>query len=465
MVRRRKSGRRTRVGRVSYYPHHGAWYIYYRDGRTPVRRRVADTEDEAAAIAARVNAQLATSGRTPFSFTPVSVTELRRRFLAWHDQVSRSSLATIRRYRAATLHLENFARDTGQLERAHEIDAEQFTAWLRRQRVSPNGHPHTARRPLRDKGLKYVLEVCRSLYAYAARQRHLPPYSDNPFASLRIERMRIEDASPVFVFDAGSEIQFLQQADRWTFGVHFTLAKTGLRPGELAHLLVEDLDLEGGWLHVTNKPQLGWRIKTGRERSVPLIDELVDVLRQTIGPRTAGPVFLRHRFVPSDSPLKSFSRTALQQTLKQRISRAEHDSGRPLSREEQARLARSVWRDAGAIRSEMIRTTFIRTAQAADLTAATCPKSWRHTFATLLQDASVDPLIRQITLGHRPTDDARGGLGMTGVYTHTRAETQKREIERALRLWPDSLALAHSEIHRSGNGPTRSSSSLNGRGD
>ena len=31
---------------------------------------------------------------------------------------------------------------------------------------------------------------------------------------------------------------------------------------------------------------------------------------------------------------------------------------------------------------------------------------------------------------------------MTAVYTHTRPETQKREIERALRLWPESLGLA-----------------------
>ena len=33
------------------------------------------------------------------------------------------------------------------------------------------------------------------------------------------------------------------------------------------------------------------------------------------------------------------------------------------------------------------------------LEEATCPKSWRHTFATLLQDSNVDPLVRQITLG------------------------------------------------------------------
>jgi integrase len=71
---------------------------------------------------------------------------------------------------------------------------------------------------------------------------------------------------------------------------------------------------------------------------------------------------------------------------------------------------------------------------------ATCPKSWRHTFATLLQDANVDPLVRQLTLGHSPTTES--GLGMTTTYTHTRKETQRQQIEDALRRWPESLRLA-----------------------
>src|SRR5262245_38276406 len=81
----------------------------------------------------------------------------------------------------------------------------------------------------------------------------------------------------------------------WAFPVHFTLARTGLRVGELTHLLVEDLDLAGGWLHVRNKPEPGWRVKTGGERSVPLLPEVAAVLRAVVGGRSAGPVFLRER--------------------------------------------------------------------------------------------------------------------------------------------------------------------------
>jgi integrase len=91
-------------------------------------------------------------------------------------------------------------------------------------------------------------------------------------------RFQIEDAKRVFVFDAEAELAFLKAAGQWDFPIHFTLAKTGLRPGELIHLLIEDLDLKGGWMHIRNKPDLGWRIKTRRERPVPLADEVVAVL-------------------------------------------------------------------------------------------------------------------------------------------------------------------------------------------
>jgi hypothetical protein len=95
----------------------------------------------------------------------------------------------------------------------------------------------------------------------------------------------------------------------------------------------------------------------------------------------------------------------------------------------------------------MVRKSFMRVMASIGRPEATCPKSWRHSFATLLQDANVDPLIRQQTLGHKPTNGS--GLGMTGHYTHTRPETQRQQIEQALRRWPASLAYA---MERRGEG-------------
>ena len=439
MRRRKKSSQRKRVGHVSYYLHHGAWFLYYleyQDGvKVQRRHKVADTEEEAAQIAAQVNAQLASSSPTPFSFTSVSFLNLRQAFLNHHETVVKSSPATIRRYRSATQHLENYFNECCRSDLAHSIRADHFVAWLRKQKISPNGHPNTAKRTLRDKGLRFVLEVCRSVYIYAAQQRFLPPYFENPFSKLNLERMRIEDAKPIFVFDAEDKLSFFQ--------IHFILAKTGLRSGELIHLLIEDVDLENGWLHVRNKPELQWKVKTRRERSVPLIKEAVAVLRRVIGNRTSGPVFIRHQFDAFSSPLGNLDQIELQELLQQRIAQSDSGSVLTLPQSMEEKHARAVWREAGVIRSERVRNSFIRTAKLAGLKQSSCPKSWRHSFATLLQDANVDPLIRQITLGHKPSEDARsGGLGMTGVYTHTHVTTQRREIERALRLWPQSLVYA-----------------------
>jgi len=93
----------------------------------------------------------------------------------------RSSLATVRRYRTATRHLENFAGN----QPAHQVDVDQFVRYLRKIKVAPNGHSNTALRPLLDKGISYILETCRSLYGYAADHRHLPPYAEIPFKRLR----------------------------------------------------------------------------------------------------------------------------------------------------------------------------------------------------------------------------------------------------------------------------------------
>ena len=439
---RRSLRTRIRMGRVSIYQHHGAWWIYYREDDRQIRRRIGIRRDEAERIASEVNAQVVSTVPTLFAFAPTTVGDLQTRFLGHHEQVLRSAIATINRYRAATQHLVDYAASFGRDVKAHEVSASGFVSFLRSRSVSPNGHANTNKRRLRDKGVQFILEVCRSMFGFAQRQRCLPPYAANPFAELGVDRMRLEDAKAIFVFDASTELLFLLAASDWEFAVHVTLAKTGLRPGELCHLLIEEIDLGGRWLHIRNKPELGWSVKTRNERSVPLVRELCEVLRRVIGDRTAGLVFRRPRFSGSESDCAAADLQQLIRVFQARSTIEVRRAGTDLSRIEKLRLAQRVWHDAGALDPDQVRTTFIRIAKRCGLDDATCPKSWRHTFATLLQDANVDPLLRQITLGHQPSG-AGGALGMTSVYTHSRPETQSREIERALRIWPQSLMVAH----------------------
>jgi integrase len=197
-------------------------------------------------------------------------------------------------------------------------------------------------------------------------------------------------------------------------------------------LLPEDLDLESGVLRVSNKPRLYWQVKTRNEREIPLVPVLADVLRLVIGTRSTGPMFLRRRFVSGERPLHA-GKSQLQlenELLHSTTTAAERDL---FCRAAEARFARRVWRDAGMIKTERIRMEFMRLTRSIGVPEITAPKSLRHGFATSLQDANVDPIVRCELMGH--STGARGsghGLGMTATYTHTRPETMRAELIRAL---------------------------------
>src|SRR5690606_27153751 len=94
-------------------------------------------------------------------------------------------------------------------------------------------------------------------------------------------------------------------------------------------------------------------------------------------------------------------------------------------------------RDAGAIKIDLVRKEFMALTKAIDLPHLTAPKLLRHHFATCLQDANVDPLIRCELMGHSVAAGGHGhGLGMTATYTHTRPETKRDQLERALAQRP-----------------------------
>src|SRR5262249_13656309 len=210
--RKRKNSPRFRVGKVSVYRHHGAWWLYYRDGGQPVRRKIAETRQEAEQVAAQVNAQLTSGAPTLLAFRPIGVPDLRQQFLDYHEHVLKSSVGTVRRYRAATQHLESFAAQQPRPPAAHEVRPDAFAAYLRRIEVAPNGHRNTRKRKLRNKGVQFILETCRAMYNFAVKRRHLPPYVGNPFLELPLDRLKIEDAKPIFVFAAATELAFLKAA-------------------------------------------------------------------------------------------------------------------------------------------------------------------------------------------------------------------------------------------------------------
>ncbi|MGA2499550.1 MAG: hypothetical protein ABSH20_17570 [Tepidisphaeraceae bacterium] len=92
-----------RIGRVKAYRRGTNWYLCYHENGQRRRPRVGAGREAAKKMAAQINGQLETGVCATLSFEPIAIPELRQRWLDHHEHVLRSSVNTIRRYRAAPL--------------------------------------------------------------------------------------------------------------------------------------------------------------------------------------------------------------------------------------------------------------------------------------------------------------------------------------------------------------------------
>ena len=100
--------RSFRVGRVQGYLRGQVWYLCYYENGQRHRPRVGPDRNAARQLAAQTNGQIAVGAPAALSFQPITIPDLRERWLQHHEQVLRSSVQTINRYRTATDHLLRF---------------------------------------------------------------------------------------------------------------------------------------------------------------------------------------------------------------------------------------------------------------------------------------------------------------------------------------------------------------------
>jgi integrase len=432
---------------VTLYRRGSAWYVYYREDGRSRRLRASPKRREAERIAAEINAQISAGVRSTFGYDKISVEAVVPRWLEYQELVQRCSIATIDRYRSAILHLLRFVRATRPnltIDRLTTDVAEEFVRHLRTVKISPNGSSGAKKRLMKDKGVLHVLRTCRTLVNYAARHRHMPPYATNPFTDLRIERMKIEDKKRIVLFTQAEEAAFLQACPPWEFRVFFTLAFTGMRPGEPRHLLVEDVDLGTRTAHVRCHPDLGWHTKTRNERRFHLFDELLGVIKGAIAGRSSGPVFLARRYANRGDapPLHGVDRRDLALEYGRRVE-AEAAADRDASRRRaETRAAKTLWHDMGMVNPNAVRKRFMVVAKKLGRPEMTSPYVFRHGMATAMQEADVDPFVRKEIIGHT-------SLEMTGRYTHTASVTLARGMKQAAELRQEALEVAR---HRMADG-------------
>jgi integrase len=156
---------RRRIGRVSVFQHHGGWWIYHRAGGKPCRRLIGESAAKAEYEASILNARLVASA-AGLSFAAgdpgslldatnhsVTVGELRQQFLRDHEETVRSSLATVLRYRTATLYLQKYC-DSNTLA-AGQIAALPFMQFLRPNRFLQRSQQHAKTPAARQEGPVY----------------------------------------------------------------------------------------------------------------------------------------------------------------------------------------------------------------------------------------------------------------------------------------------------------------------
>jgi site-specific recombinase XerD len=141
----------------------------------------------------------------------------------------------------------------------------------------------------------------------------------------------------------------------------------------------------------------------------------------------------RRCFLGHQPPLAIRTRKFLDAEVSRRIALQERSQFDSLSRADRQESARTVWRDLGALKEDWIRKEFMLLTKTIGLSEVTAPKTLRHCFATTLQDANVDPLVRNELMGHAPQSFGLSGISLhtTAVYTHTRPETKQRSLLNA----------------------------------
>lgn len=140
------------------------------------------------------------------------------------------------------------------------------------------------------------------------------------------------------------------------------------------------------------------------------------------------------------APLGDLPAPDLARELLHRISLGREEKGEAWTRHDEAKLAKKLWRETGALTEKRLRMDFIRVAKHLGRSDLTCPKLWRHQMATAVQSADVDPFVRKELIGHTRLETTR-------LYTHTQAGTLGAQMGKVLSLREDGLRLARERLN------------------
>ncbi|MHC4198782.1 MAG: tyrosine-type recombinase/integrase [Planctomycetota bacterium] len=414
---------------VTIYRRGRTYYLYYREDGRSIRRRVDGNIAVARATASKVAAALDSGQQSPLGFHRTAPAVVVEKFLEYTEHVQGLAIRTRERYRAALGHFVTFAGETGigSVDRVSEATVEDFVKWLKGATRTRNGAAKGRKSKFHIGGIKFILSTCRTAYNWAAKHRFLPPYTDNPFSKFPIDKLRDRDQEDVYdnLFTPKQRDAFFAACDDWQRPVFMMLAAYGLRVGELAHLLVEDVDFKAGAIQIRSKPDLLWWVKTSRRRVLPIFPEVEPILKGVIGDRRAGFVFVNRAFAEGKKKTAlAFGRPehfrAHARKVVTDVRAADPDADEKRLRRATADFCRSM----GQIPEKRIRQEFMKITKAIGRPELTRPHDLRHLFASRAQELGINPILVQEMLGHATLD-------MTRKYTHIGLDAKREALRQA----------------------------------
>jgi integrase len=414
------------LGHVTIYKRGKSFYLYHRESSKSVRRRVDGNLATARLVASQVNTALEECRPSPLGFQRIDAEHLVTGFLDYCEHVAGHAIRTIDRYRAALKLFKDFTAVQGipSIDRVTEVSVEEFVKWLRTQRRTRNGAVVGKQAPYSVAGIKFILSTCRTAINWARKRRYLPPYSENPFSVFPLEKLRDRAKSESQSLPTQGQAEaFFRACDEWQRPIFLVLAVYGMRVGELVHLVIEDVDLEGDVISVRSKPEMLWHVKTSRERVLPIFPEIKPLFQAAIGSRKTGFVFLERRFAEGkDSPAVIFSNPVV---LKEHLRHlAEEARASSAGHEKDVRkVVTALLRSLGQIPEKRVRQEFMKITKRIGCPWLTRAHSLRHFFATQAQEMGMNPLLVQGILGHTSLD-------MTARYTHLSLESKRQALRQ-----------------------------------
>ncbi|MCZ6783779.1 MAG: site-specific integrase [Proteobacteria bacterium] len=240
-------------GAGGIYRRGGSWYVDAYVGGQRVRRSAGATKVEARRLLERLRQQ-----------------EARGSEYAALGDILKGYIKTLR-LRAKPSTVAQSEVQAGTLER-------HFGSTFAASSMSPGdleGFISARLEKVRPTALNGTLRVLR------AALRHAVEHSRLPQMPCKVRMLREPKRLPRIL--APDQVSRVIERARPPFDIVIAVAAyAGLRHGEILHLCVRDVDLDGRELHVSAKPDVGWLPKSHAERRVPIAGELARLFERQL---------------------------------------------------------------------------------------------------------------------------------------------------------------------------------------